>query len=41
MFRAVFGNKKGGGVKQEVKHKKPAGKRNAIYMCKKTGKAAW
>lgn len=39
MFRAVFGNKKGGGEKQ-VKHRKPAGKGNAVYMCNKTGISA-
>lgn len=40
MFRAMFGIKKGGGEKQELKHKKPAGKRNAIYTYKKTGISA-
>lgn len=30
MFRAVFGNKKGGGGKHDVKHKKPAGKKSEI-----------
>lgn len=41
MFRAVFGNKKGGGGRQDGKHKKHGGKRNEICICKESGTSAW